>query len=437
MLAASTAALTAGADPTRHMPSEVVLMSPTTAAPSMTGGTAASSATGWTLTAAGGAATLMASLPLGTPMNIGPAQSICVDIDIPDVSKINVLTVYLWHDSGLTTALRWGYASNANNMPVTLVNGRNTIRIPWAAFFSGGITRTGIKTNWGKPYRLAVAFSRTPAANIDAGSTATIRRVWAEVHRAGKMLIIGDRGYKSWVDGGYPALKALKVPVTWAPDLDLFGSGVGGIFEAVTEARMHELAKENGNSISFHGKTGGPTSGMTAAELAAETAYCRDWLRHYGYQGRIWRAAYVQNQAGAAADPLVTDQLLASRTHTGHQRDEIWPPIDQYDLYCNSIENTSTAAANQTMIDDWFDIMKATNSLMIRFFHRIDETDQFSTRKANWDYFVSKVSAAISEGWLEGVTFEDLFYGTGGNFEQRNGTAISRWTALPTRRVIN
>lgn len=439
-IAAGTATMalsTFTADPNRHTPRIVPLIDRASAL-LMTGGTATLVSDGWQLTPSGASASLTAKVTLGAPFNMGPAQAICVNVFIPDVSKINTITAYIWHDAGATNTYRWYRSATfaADSQP--LVNGLNRLRFSASQWDTPSMSRTEWHATWGKPHSMALVFNKAPDfPALPADQKPIIHGVWAEVHDKAKVMIVSDRGYKSWVDGAYPGLKALGVPVTWAPDFDLFGTQVGTIYESITETRMRELAVENGNSVSFHGKTGGPTSGMTAAQLAAETEACRAWLRSAGYQGRMWRAAYVQNNAPAAIDPLVTDQLIASASYKGSVRDELWPPRFQYDISRNSLENTKTQAQNAVLVDDWFATAKAMRGLMVRFFHRLDATDTFSTHPTTWAYFMTRLTAAISEGWMEAVTFEDLFYGSGGNFEQRNGTAISSWSALPTRRVIN
>lgn len=447
--AAATAALTViSADTTRHKPRVASLIHGGSTSPAGLNGTVTvapgkgyeGSAEGLTLTATGGFTSLGVRVAVGSPLALGKAQAICVAVDIPDVTKVGHVTATLYHDSGRTVPLAW--SRNTADTPVqTLANGLNVIRFPASLFQTGGgFSRATWESVWGSPHFAQVAVTKVGGGTIDAGATATIRNVWAEVHDKAKIVVIADRGYKSWVDTAYPDLKASGVPVTWAPDLDQFGSNQGTIFEAITEERLHQLAVENGNSVSFHGKTGNATSTMTPAQLADETAYCVAWLRRHNYQGRIWRAAYVQNNAPAVEDPLVTSQLIGSAysitSLTVRDQNPIWPPISLYRLPRGAVENASSGAANQTKIDGWFSRLATDHGTVFVFFHRIDESDQFSTRKADWDYFMAKVRAGISGGWLEGVTFEDLYYGSGGNFEQRNGRAKSYWTAKPTTRHL-
>jgi len=431
--------------PTKHMPTTVSLLSGDSASPLALNSTLTvvpgqgyqGSASGLRITAAGGLTSMGARVTLGSPMSIGPAQVIAVAVDIPDVSKVNAITVQINHDSGRTAPFTWT-RSSASTPVQNLVNGLNVIRFP-AALFDSAFAPNWAAT-WGKAYFATVSLTRIGGGNIDLGTVATVRNVWAEVQAKAKLIIVADRGYRSWVEGGYPDLKALSVPVTWAPDLDLFATNVGTIFESISEAELHALARENGNSVSFHGKTGGATSGMTAAQLAAENDYCIEWCRRYGYQGRMWRAAYVQNNAAAVEDPLVTAQFIGSAFSTTALtvRDtyQVWPPINNYHIYRQGIEVQASSATNQANMDSWFGRLKVDHGVLCVFFHRLDENDPFSTRQADWDYFVAKVAQGIAEGWLEGVTFEDLYYGSRGNFVQTNGVAKSHWEAKPLTRYL-
>lgn len=439
----ATAALTAGADPTRHTPKVVSLIHGGSVSPVTTNCTAATVPGGFQgspsalrLTSAGGASSYTVRVDLGAPFAMGAAQCLDIAITIPDITVVDTVSINLYHDAGRTAAYMWS-RSNRSAPIRNLVNGLNVLRFP-APVYDSGYTQSA--STWGAPYAAEVRFQKVGGDCPPAGTTVTIQHLWAEVQAKAKLLVVADRGYRSWYQSCYPQLKTLGIPVTWAPDLTLFGSNPGTIFEAITEAEMHALAKENGNSISFHGKTGGATSGMSAEQLAAETAYCVDWLRAHSYQGRIWRAAYVQNWAPASDDPLVTSQLLGSAysvtaldvTDT-HQ---MWPPYNQYHIYRTGIEVANTSATNQANLTSWFDRLKLTHGLACIFFHRLNEVDAASTRQSDWDFFVGKVTTGLAEGWLEGVTFEDLYYGSGGNFEQRNGQAVSSWPIKPTRRYL-
>ena len=443
LVAATMALSRTVADPTRHTPKVVSLIHGGSVSPVTTNCTAATVPGGFQgspsalrLTSAGGASSYTVRVDLGAPFAMGAAQCLDIAITIPDITVVDTVSISLYHDAGRTAAYTWSRGNRS--APIrNLVNGLNVLRFP-APVYDSGYTQSA--STWGAPYAAEVRFQKVGGAWPPAGTTVTIQHLWAEVQAKAKLLVVADRGYRSWYQSCYPQLRTLGIPVTWAPDLTLFGSNPGTIFEAITEAEMHALAKENGNSISFHGRTGGATSGMTAQQLADETAYCVNWLRGHGYQGRLWRAAYVQNNAPASDDPLVTSQLLGSAYSitalAATDTYQMWPPYDQYHIYRTGIEVANTSATNQANLTSWFDRLKLTHGLACIFFHRLDEVDKASTRQADWDFFVGKVTTGLAEGWLEGVTFEDLYYGSGGVVEQRNGQAVSAWPLKPTQRVL-
>ena len=443
LVAATMALSRTVADPTRHTPKVVSLIHGGSVSPVTTNCTAATVPGGFQgspsalrLTSAGGASSYTVRVDLGAPFAMGAAQCLDIAITIPDITVVDTVSINLYHDAGRTAAYAWSRSNRA--APIrNLVNGLNVLRFP-APLYDSGYTQSA--STWGAPYAAEVRCQKVGGAWPPAGTTVTIQHLWAEVQAKAKLLVVADRGYRSWYQSCYPQLRTLGIPVTWAPDLTLFGSNPGTIFEAITEAEMHALAKENGNSISFHGRTGGATSGLTAQQLADETAYCVNWLRGHSYQGRLWRAAYVQNNAPASDDPLVTSQLLGSAYSVtalaGTDTYQMWPPYDQYHIYRTGIEVANTSATNQANLTSWFDRLKLTHGLACIFFHRLNEVDTASTRQADWDFFVGKVTTGLAEGWLEGVTFEDLYYGSGGVVEQRNGQAVSAWPLKPTQRVL-
>lgn len=54
----------------------------------------------------------------------------------------------------------------------------------------------------------------------------------------------------------------------------------------------------------------------------------------------------------------------------------------------------------------------------------IDSGGGTNITQENWDYFLAKVDAARSAGWLECVTFEQLFAASGGRVVLSGGDAI-------------
>lgn len=365
---------------------------------------------GRTLTSTGDGTYLQFSYIPAAPLTIGPCQAICVWVYVPDPDEFTNVTVHLYHNAAYDTDHRWSKSLTSTGQ--TLAAGWNFMRVRATDQDAGGISRTTLKTQWGIVDRVIVIVSGP--GTITTGNTATIGHVYAERQDKAKVIMAADRPYLSFYSAAYPDLVEIGVPVTFNVDVQLLGTG-SGINVAMTEAQVATAAAENGNSISFHGYTGGATSAMSAAELAAENTLCINWLQAEGYPGRIWRGSYVQNTAAAGDHPTVQAQIVASRSYQGNTDEDMWPPADPYNIGNQGPDNSrANDAAMEAEIDDWFTILEVTHLTRNILVHKIDEDDTYSTKAAIWDYMLAKITAGVEEGWLEGVTFEDLFLGSGG-----------------------
>lgn len=373
---------------------------------------------GWKITTAG-AATALASVDPppggGDPLVVGAAQAVCAWVWVEDATKVTDLQFYLYHDATLTNGNRWGKGTTQSPLH-TITTGWNFIRVP----VQDGRTSTGsnyaLANAWGSIHRATVI------AVTNAATSITIGHFYVERHAKAKLVVIADRGYKSFYDSAYPALKSAGIPVTFAIDVMQMGTQVGTIHESMTEAQLVTCSQENGNSMSFHGYTANATATMDATALRADTVGAIDYCRAKGWQGRMWRAAYVQNSAPQHA--AVEDLLIASATYDGRTAAVAWPPRDRYNIGRATVDNSTSTTAT---IDAMFDWLQKTNQTQFVFIHGIDPTYIYSASQALFDYFLSKANAAIAAGWLEATTFEALFFGNGGRVRPANGKAIVEW----------
>ena len=383
----------------------------------------------WKVTTSGAATPVFSldPIPGGDPFVAGPMQAVCAWVYVPDATKITDIGLYLYHDAALTTGQRWLKGFSTNPMQ-TVVTGWNFIRIE--ANFSTAMRDLVNTVDWGTLYRVAIS------ATCNAATDFTIGHMWAEVPQKAKLLLIADRPYKSYYDIGYPMMKALGVPTTFAIDCTLLGSLPGTINEAMTEAQVLEVAAENGNSISLHGWDGTATSAMTAAQLLADQMKGTRQLQKYGAEGRMWRASWVQQLATNAA--AVHPYLLGCATSTGRTNPIAWPARDMYEIPRATVDRSISTAD----IDARFAWLQKTHQMEVCFIHRInnDAGDSFGCSVELWDYYVSKVEQGIEEGWLEGVTFEQLYYDVGGTFGTAGGSTIARYPqpdgTIVTRQVL-
>jgi hypothetical protein len=378
---------------------------------------------GWKLTASGAGAMVAALSPV-SPASSGalaapPWQALSAWIYIPDATQISGVTLYIYTDATFTSGNRWG--KDTTVFPAqTLVNGWNLIRVP-ADF-------TALPAAYNQIYRVAVVATATAT-----GATVTIGHVYLETPTKARILIVQDGGYTSfWKSAqGYADLKARGVPVTLAADMTLLGQGTG-YFGHITQAELLTAAAENGNSISVHSYDGSTTSGMTAAQIRADSAKSIKFLQSLGCEGRMWRAAYVQNNApnAAAANFMFVGQATGQTSRVGKYN--LWPPQNLMDIARAAIDNNTATTAS---IDARFAFLQQTHMLDVPFFHGIDDSQTFGTSSALWQRFLSNLDAGIAAGWLECVTFEQLYYESGGSFSEFNGAHVAVYTDATGARV--
>lgn len=328
------------------------------------------------------------------PMHLPPPAVVGAWVYMPDASKVVSMTLEFYTDIGLNTAPRF-----ARTVSSGFVNGWNLLRTSVA----DGLADYSYLPN---VYRVRVNTFTNAATEV------TIGHVWAECSPKAQILMISDGAYKTFVDNGLPDLRALGVPVTWAIDVTYLGGGTGKT--AIASEAEIEAFHQAGDSISFHSYAGGVTSSMTSTQIAQDTLKCIRWLQQRGYEGRMWRAAWTQNDAtnAAAARPFV----LAYATPNSTSAQASWPPTDRWNLPRTSVHGRTTS-----FVDDIFAEMEATNGLFIWYAHGIHSDGGNDATPAEWSYFVSKLQAGIEAGWLEGVTFEDLYARSGGKFKQGFG----------------
>lgn len=336
------------------------------------------------------------------PLIMPPAAVIGMWVYVPDVTKVTSMTVEIYTDSGLTALKKWARSATQ----AQLVNGWNLLR--WAA--SAGLADL---SSWGTVYRTRVLVVTNAATDV------TVGHLWADCPPKAQILFIEDRGYKTFKDVGLPDLRELKIPVTWALDPATHGTSVGTKSEVITDADVETFA-DAGDSISFHSWDGSVTSTMTADQIRTDTMKAIRWLQQRGHAGRMWRAAWTQNSAPqhAAAQPYV----LAYATPSSVAGLSTWPPTDRWNISRWSVHGRTNAD-----MDTIFTNMKNSHQLLVCYTHGVHADGVTDATPAEWDYFISKVSQGLSEGWLEGVTFEDLHARSGGTFRAGYGRAQAEY----------
>lgn len=353
------------------------------------------------------------------PIQCPPFQAVCLWVYVPEGAAFNDIGVRLYFDEARTTANRWSRAFTAPPAQ-PIVSGWNFFRIP--ADWSGtGISDRSTLYRW-EVYGIT---------NTTFQSW-TIGHLYLETPNRARCMIVADRGYQQFYEGLYQDLKARGIPVTFAVDVTLFGTGTpGGASEAMTEELMHQVAQENGNSISFHGWDGAPTAQMTPAQLRTDTAKAVKWLQRHGYTGRMWRAAYVQNAATVEAHAEVKDLLVGASTPRSVSALTPWPPRDRHDIPRYAMDNNRSLAE----ITGWFTKMRQSHMTGNIFVHSEHEVNQYDYSAARRAHFLAEIDAAMEDGWLEFHTFESLFHQSGGTFQSLGGAHVAEFTDAAGARI--
>ena len=172
----------------------------------------------------------------------------------------------------------------------------------------------------------------------------------------------------------------------------------------ITVSDVAEVAA-TGDSISLDAYDGAPTSPKRADGIRIDTMPSIKWLQRRGYVGRMWRAAWTQNSAPqhAAAQPHAlayatpSSSAALARSIGGTSRG-----ADPRSHRCSVRRDLRAARSDPPgarLLDAW----------------NRREPDRMCT-PAEWAYLVSRIEQGVDEGWLEGVTFEQLFTRSGGRF---------------------
>lgn len=175
-----------------------------------------------------------------------------------------------------------------------------------------------------------------------------------------------------------------------------------------------------GDSISFHGWDGNPTSAMTAAQYRADTAKAVKWLQSRRYAGRMWRAAVVNNLA--AAGNAIRDLVLAQASYTSNGSSTPWPPLNRYDIPRYGFYNATAANTNAV-----FALMQLTHQSLVVFNHGIHTDGGNDATPALFDNFMDRAEEGIAAGWLEFTTFEELWLESGGQWGDVSGATTAQF----------
>lgn len=213
----------------------------------------------------------------------------------------------------------------------------------------------------------------------------------------GQIIFVNDSAYKTFYNIGYPQLKNLNVPVTWALDPVLIGNNTSRI----TQEDLETLALDGNSEFSFHGYTGNQTSTMTGAELRDDCVSALRYLQKNGLLPKhFWRAAFVQNNAPNYMS--VVDIVPVLATYNSSNSPTRFPFPNPYNIPRVPL-HAQTAGT-----PDIFRRLRLTHCMYVIYTHGIQDTGTYNITPENWDAFVSALQTAINDGYVEGTTYDRL-----------------------------
>lgn len=310
-----------------------------------------------------------------------------------------VVRVYVSSLEGITDATAFivtDYWDSTIPAGVTLKEGVNEIRITLADKWHIKDYLNLMDKTWSK---IKVRLSPTKA-NIHA----YLLDIVSVKPQKAKILFVDDHAYKNFMDVGYPQLKALKIPVTWGVKIGFLNKPIEYASRIINEEEVESLASDSYSEINFHSYYGSATSSMSADECRDDVAKAQRWLRKRGlYREPAFRSAWVQNKAKNAR--ATDDMLDFSATYTADEFIACFPFKDNHNIPRVAVHY------GKESIDLWFNALKLSHGIMVIYTHDISDLEtsnpiHCSTEK--WNYFISKLTGAINEGWLEGVTMSGL-----------------------------
>jgi hypothetical protein len=325
--------------------------------------------------------------PTGQGLDIVGTQEFDVIVYIPDVSKITRIEVRL--STYLTSTLNVTFFKSANE----LHNGWNYLRF---------LTKKANLTQWNVCTMFRVLTYTNEPTSVYYGDIVQVKPAKA------KVLFVDDHGYSDFKTNAYPLLKELGIPVTWAIQPGRPGQVIESSGTLLTVEDLNELSNDPFSELSWHTYNGANTSEMTELETQTDCQKSITFLRKNGLLPQYyWRAAWKNNIAPYAR---TCDGLMNGGAYYSSVGGlEVFPFEDKYNILRYSIHGRTNSD-----IDAIFNTLKNTHCTAVFYTHGIVADEDFNENttmhitNSEFDYFVQKMATGVSEGWLEGTTFDRL-----------------------------
>lgn len=326
------------------------------------------------------AANAYARFTPSSPISVNGVSALSLIVYIEDVSKISSVQLQIGTDA---SGYNWQRA-HSDYPSYVLKNGWNIIR--WQA-------DSALINNWDTVKRVQVLAIMNSASSVIIGS------VVAERWNKAQLIFVEDSGYQAFWNIGMPDLHSRNIPITWA-----LTPGRLGVGDVITESQIDTLAEDSLNAFSFHSWISKSSSLMTVKEFRDDAVKCLRWLRKKGLLGRYpWRAAITQNAASVDQVNTLNDLVESYSSYESRAGQNCFPFIQPRGFARHMLE-----LKTQSQIQDMFDTAKKTHGILVVYTHGIGTGLQYDVTKENWDYFISCIDTGISEGWLEGTTYDTL-----------------------------
>lgn len=328
------------------------------------------------------------AFPTGGFLNILGTQEFDIIVYIDDVTKISKielkLSTYIDAERGVTQT------KTADQ----LHNGWNYLRF---------LTTNLPLEQWGECKMLRVLTYTTEPATVYYGDIIQVKPNKARI------MFVDDHAYSDFKTNAYPALKEQGIPVTWAIQPGRIGLSIADSGTLLTEEDITELSNDPYSEFSWHSYDGTDTSSMSSAELQIDCKKSITFLRKSGLLPKhYWRAAWKHNNAPNARS--CDDLMDGGAYYDTIGRPEVFPFTNKYNISRYSIHRRT-----QEDIDSIFNILQKTHCTVVFYTHSFitvaDDSESNTTNNVTnieFDYFMNKIATGVSEGWIEGTTFDWL-----------------------------
>lgn len=328
------------------------------------------------------------AFPTGGFLDILGTQEFDIIVYIEDVTKISKielkLQTYIDADRNVTQT------KTANQ----LHNGWNYLRF---------LTTNLPLEQWGKCKMLRVLTYTTEPTTVYYGDIIQVKPNKARI------MFVDDHAYSDFKTNAYPVLKNQGIPVTWAIQPGRIGLSIADSGTLLTEEDITELSNDPYSEFSWHSYDGTDTSSMSITELQADCKKSITFLRKNGLlPEHYWRAAWKHNNAPNAR--YCDDLMDGGAYYDTIGRPEVFPFTNKYNISRYSIHRRT-----QEDIDSIFNILQKTHCTVVFYTHGFitvaDDSESNTTNNVTnieFDYFMSNIATGVSEGWIEGTTFDWL-----------------------------